>query len=162
MLTPEKELTIRQAAGTKVAALTGSVFLRRPVIDSKQDWVEALGVANVDDELEVRCCTIDLLQFTDSDEEGCDDDPVVTLTYIAHLFHQYKESRSDDSNSTDDFTSTLLSLRNDFLRGGRDVPGVAKAEYLPVTQSGFIILGIDPLTGSFGHYVDLQIKVEVR
>jgi hypothetical protein len=162
MLDSAKELTIREALGTKVAVITATAFVRRPVIDSKHDWAELLGKQNVDDELEVKCCTVDLLQFTDSDQEGCDDDPVVTLTYQVHLFHQYKEARSDDSNSTDDFAAAVLDLRNKFLEKNRDVAGVADAEYLPLTQSGFIILGTDPLTGSEGHFVDLIAKVEVR
>jgi hypothetical protein len=162
MLTPEKELTIREALGEKIALITGTAFIRRPMIDSKQDWAEILGKTNVDDELEVKICTVDLLGFTDSAEEGCDDDPVVILTYSVHLCNQYKESRSDDSNSTDDFASAVLALRNKFLEKDRSLAALAKVESLPLTQSGFIILGIDPLTGSFGHFVDLQIKVEVR
>lgn len=162
MLTASKELMIRQALGTRIAALTGSAFVRRPLIDSRQDWAELLGKQNVDGELEVKYCTIDLFQFDDSEQEGCDDDPVVTLHYQVRLFHQYKETRSDDSNSTDDFTAVVLDLRADFLNAKRGVAGVAGAEYLPLVQSGFIILGDDPLTGAFGHYVDLLAKVEVK
>lgn len=162
MLTAEKELTIREAAGTKIALLTGSTFVRRPVIDSKIDWVDLLGHANVDDEMELRVCTVDLLQFLDSEEEGCDDDPVTTLTYGVHVFHQFKESRSDDSTSTDDFNALLLNLRNSFLSNDRSLGDLPKVESLPLTQSGFILLGDDPLTGSFGHSVDLLLRVEVR
>lgn len=161
-LSSAKEKTIREALGTKAAALAGSAFVRRPVIDSKQDWVELLGKTNIDGELEVKVCTVDLLQFTDSDQEGCDDDPVATLVYQIHLFHQYKESRSDDSSSTDDFNAAVVDLRNAFLDKNRSLAGLSGVENLPLTQSGFIILGDDPLTGAFGHYVDLLAKVEVR
>jgi len=166
MLDAEKELTIREALGDKVAAQTGSVFVRRPLIDSRQDWAEQLGVENVDGELEIRFCTVDLLSFTDSETDGCFDDPLVTLTYGVHLFYQYKETRSDFSNSTDDFTAMLLSLRTSFLNANRGLaprgyPALENVEHLPLTQSGFIILGSDELTGAFGHYVDLQVQVQI-
>jgi hypothetical protein len=163
MLDPSKELTIRTALGTKIAAITGTVFVRRPMIDSNIDWVEKLGVQNVDQEVELRLCTVDLRDFVDQDE-GCDDDPVVNLSYNVHLFHEYKESRSDSSNSTDDFIAAVLSLRNAFLDENRSLgtPALAKVETLPLTQSGFIILGDDPLTGAFGHYIDLTATVEVK
>jgi hypothetical protein len=159
MLDSVKELTIREALGTKIGNLTGSVFVRRPVIDSKQDWAELLGVENVDGELELKVCTVDLMQFADSPTDGCDDDPVVTLTYQVHIFHEYKETRSDDSNSTDDFTALILSLRNTFLNSNRQL--AAGSEHLPLAQSSFILLGDDQLTGAFGHSVDLLAKVQV-
>jgi hypothetical protein len=164
MLTPEKELAIREAQGTKIALLTGSVFVRRPMIDSKQDWVDLLGKENVDGEYEVKYCTVDLLSFTDSEEEGCDDDPVVNLLYGVRIFHGYKEKRSDDSNSTDDFIALILNLRNAYLNADRSVgsPAIPKVESLPLIQSGFILLGEDPLSGAFGHYIDLQAPIEVR
>ncbi len=162
MLTPAKELTIREALGTKIALITSSAFVRRPMISSKQDWVELLGSENVDEEFELKVCTVDLLSFTDSEEEGCDDDPVVLLTYRIHYFRQYKELRSNDSNSTDDFNADILNLRNSFLDEDRSLGDLAKVESLPLTQSGFILLGDDPLTGAFGHFIDLQLQVEVR
>lgn len=163
-LTPEKELQIREALGEKTAALTGSVFVRRPMIDSKQDWVELLGKENVDEELEIQACFVDFLGFTDSDQEGCDDDPVVTIDFRIHLFHEYREERSDDSTSTDDFTAVVLNLRNAFLDANRSLgsPVLARVETLPLVQSGFIILGVDPLTGAFGHFVDFTASVELR
>ncbi len=161
MLDAAKELTIREALGQKVAGITGSVFVRRPVIDSKQDWVDLLGIENVDEEFELRYCTVDLLGFTDSPTDGCDDDPLVTLTYAVHLFHEFKEARSDDSNSTDDFTAAVLNLRSRFLETDRSLGSLERIEHLPLRQSGFIILEEDPVTGSFGHFVDLQCMVQV-
>ncbi|MBX3288457.1 MAG: hypothetical protein KF855_03835 [Acidobacteria bacterium] len=162
MLTSAKELEIRTFLGAKIAAVTASSFIRRPMIDSKQDWVALLGKTNIDGEYEMRYCTVDLLQFTDSDDEGCDDDPVVNLLYQVHLFHQYKEERSDDSNSTDNFIAVLLNLRNTFLNANRSIGVLDGAESLPLIQSGYILLGADALTGTFGHSVDLQLPVEIR
>jgi hypothetical protein len=161
MLDPAKELAIRTALGTKVAALTGSVFIRPELFDSEQDWVEKLGVQNVDGELELKYCTVNLLQFTDSPTDGCDDDPVVFLTYQIHIFDGFTEQRSDLSNSTDDFIAKILDLRNEFLESSRNVAGVDKADYTPLTQSSLILLGDDPLTGGFGHFTDLQQRVQV-
>jgi hypothetical protein len=161
MLDPAKELAIREALGTKIAAFTQTAFVRRPMIDSKQDWVDLLGQENVDEEYELKVCTVDLVSFVNSATDGCDDDPLITLTYSAHLFFEYKETRSDDSNSTDDFVALILNLNNDFLQGDRDVDGVEGAEYLPVSQSSSILLDEDPLTGAFGHFTDLLIKVQV-
>jgi hypothetical protein len=167
MLDPAKELIIREAIGDKISAITGYVFVRRPLIDSRADWAELLGVENADGKLEIKYCTVDLLGFADSPTDGCDDDPLTTLSYSVHLFNQYRESAvSDDSNSTDDFTATVLDLRNSFLNANRGVgprgyPPIENVERLPLVQSGFIILGEDPLTGAFGHYIDLIAKVEV-
>jgi hypothetical protein len=61
MLDPTKELAIRTALGNKIAAVTGSVFIRPELFDSKQDWVESLGVQVIDGETELRACTVDLL-----------------------------------------------------------------------------------------------------
>ena len=162
MLTSAKEKTIREALGAKIAALTGTAFVRRPMISSRQDWAELLGIVNASGELELRLTTVDLAGFTDSETEGCDDDPVVFLTYRVHLFHEYVEARPDSSNSTDDFAAVVIGLRNAFLQGSRDIPGVPRAEHLPLVQSGFIILGDDPVTGAYGHSVDLEARVEVR
>lgn len=162
-LTAAKEKSIREALGTKVALVTGSAFVRRPLIDSKQDWVTLLGVVNADDEYEIKYCTVDLAGFNDSDQEGCDDDPVVTITYQCHLFHEYKETRvADSSNSTDDFNAAFLTLRNTFLDDDRSLAALDRVESLPLAQTAFIILGTDTLTGAFGHYVDFTIAVELR
>jgi hypothetical protein len=160
MLDASKELAIREALGAKVAAVTGSAFVRRPVVDSKQDWA-GLGVQNIDGELELRVCTVDLQSFDDSPDYGCFDDPMVTLTYAVHVFFEFKEKRSDDSNSTDDFAAAVTSLRSSFLDADRTLASLAKVESLPLVQASFILLGDDPLTGGFGHSIDLLAKVEV-
>lgn len=160
MLDPAKELAIRTALGNRIFSVTAFVFIRRPYIDSRQDWA-SYAYANTDGELEMKVCTVDLLRFDDSTEYGCDDDPQVTLTYGVHLFMQYNEGRTDGSNSTDDFISKLLYLRYTHLTGDRAVAGVTGAEYLPLVQANSILLGDDPLTGAYGHSVDLIAKVVI-
>jgi hypothetical protein len=162
MLDPAKELTIRQALGTKIGNITGSAFIRRPIIDSKQDESELLGVLNVDNEEEMHVCTVDFANFVNSATDGCDDDPMVTVTYKIHLFREYKESRSDLSNSTDDFIALVLNLNNAFLNADRSLASLPKVETLPLAQLSDIVLGDDPLTGGTGHFVDFLARVQVN
>lgn len=158
-LTPEKEKQILEALKAKFELYAANVITDEPLFDSKQDVVDAITIENVDQETEVVYCKLSLSGFEDSATDGCDDEPVVFLTYTAHLFRQYKEKRSDDSTSENDLKALILNLRNKFLERGREL--LADCEHAPLRQTTFIILGDDPLTGAFGHYVDLTCRVEI-
>ncbi len=160
-LTPEKEIQILDALKAKFEAVAGAenVLIENPLIDSKQDAVDKLTVQNVDGQTEVKFIYISFLGFQDSATDGCDDNPVVYLTYNAHVVWGFNEKRSDDSFSEKDFKALVLNLRNKFLNKNRTI--LADCETSPLVQSAFIILGDDPLTGAFGHIVDLTVKVEV-
>lgn len=161
MLTPEKEQQIIAALKTKFESVAGAsnVLIENPVFDSKQDAVEKLTVENVDGETEVKFIYISFLGFEDSTLDGCDDNPTVYLTYNAHVVWGYKEKRSDNSFSEKDFKALILELRNKFLNKNRTLS--SNCETTPLKQSNFIILGDDPLTGAYGHFVDLTCKVEI-
>lgn len=163
-LTPEKETEILAALKTKFEAVSGvdNVLIENPLIDSKQDAVEKLTVQNVDDESEVKYLYLSFAGFEDSLTDGCDDNPVVYLNYNAHLFWQYKEKRSNNTSSENDFKKLVISLRNKFLETENNARSLAaNSEHLPLKQNDFIILDDDPLTGSYGFFVDLICKVEI-
>jgi hypothetical protein len=160
-LTPEKELQILDALKTKTESVEGAenVLVENPLFDSKQDVLEKVCVENVDGETEVSYIYWSLLGYEDSTTDGCDDNPVVYLIYNAHVFRGYKEKRSDNSFSEKDFKALILNLRNKFLQKNRTI--LANCETTPLKPNNFIVLGDDPLTGAYGHYYDLTLKVEV-
>lgn len=163
-LTPEKEAEILEALRVKVAACDGAanVVADEPLLDSKDDVLDAICVQNVDDETEVTFIKIDFLKFEDSKTDGCEDNPVVYAVYNLHLFQQFKEKRSDDSTSTGDIKRLVLNLRNLFLATKNNARRLAAySEHLPLAQSNSIILGNDELTGFYGHFTDLLCKVEI-
>ncbi len=163
-LTPEKEVEILEALRVKVASAEGAsnVVADEPLLDSKDDVLETICVQNVDDETEVKFIKIDFVKFEDSKTDGCEDSPVVYATYNFHLFQQYKEKRSDNSTSTADFKRLVLNLRNLFLITENNARRLAaNCEHLPLKQTNQITLGNDELTGFYGHFTDLECKVEI-
>ena len=160
-LTPEIELSILDALKAKFESVPGAsnCLIENPLIDSKQDAVDKLTVQNSDDQTEVKFIYISFLGFEDSATDGCDDSPAVTLNYNAHVVWGFKERRSDGSFSEKDFKALVLNLRNKFLNKNRTI--LTNCETTPLRQQNFIILGDDPLTGAYGHIVDLTVKVEI-
>lgn len=163
-LTIEKEALVLAALKSKLESVAGAenVVADEPLLDSKQDFLDTICVQNVDDETEVKYIKIDFLGFEDSSTDGCDDNPVVFVSYNCHVFQQYKEIRGDDSASSRDIKRLVIGLRNRFLETANNARRLAAdCEHQPLRQNNFIILGDDPLTGAYGHYADLICKVEI-
>lgn len=164
-LTAEKELLILEALRAKIATVPEAVnvIADEPLLDSKQDVLDTICVQNSDDETEVKYLKIDCLGFQDSDgDDGCEDMPLVYLTYNLHLFQQFNSKRGDATTSTEDIKKLLFGLRNKFLETKNNARQLAPGcESLPLAQNNFIILGSDELTGYYGHFVDLKLRVEI-
>lgn len=156
-LTAEKEQQILDALAAKFALIAENVITDDSTFDSEQDVIDAITKKNVDDELEVRYCKIDFLNFKDSETDGCDDMPVVFLTYNAHLFFGYKEKRSDASTAQRDAKTCFINLRNKFLEFNRTI--MEGVEHEPLKQRTDFILGNDELTGNYGYSIDLTVRV---
>lgn len=101
--------------------------------------------------------------FEDSTgDDGCEDMPLVYATYNLHLFQQFNSKRADDSTSTKDMKALVLNLRNRFLETENNARKLTEnSESLPLSQNNFILLDNDPLTGYYGHFVDLKLRVEI-
>lgn len=163
-LTPEKEAEILAAIKAKIESVPGAinVVADEPLLDSKQDVLKTICFKNIDNKTEVRYLKIDFSGFTDSAEEGCEDEPVVFISYKLHLFHQFVEKRTDASSSAKDIKTLVLNLRNKFLETDDNARSLATdCESTPLVQNKFIILGNDELTGYYGHFTDLTLKVEI-
>jgi hypothetical protein len=160
MLTPEKQEQILGALKAKFALEAHNVITDEPLFDSDNDVVDLICRVNADDEQEVVYCRLSLTRFLDSATDGCEDDPVVTLTYSAHLFWEFREKRSDDSSPEKDLIDLILRLRNRFLLPDRDIGETA--EHTPLRGVSNIILGTDPLTGVHGFYKDVAVDVVVE
>lgn len=163
-LTTVIESQILAALRAKVAAVAGAqnVVADEPLFDSKSDVLKTICVRAIDNKTEVKYIKIDFLQFEDSTTDGCDDMPVVFVSYNCHLFQQYREKRNDNSTSTQDIKQLVINLRNRFLETENNARKLtANSEHQPLKQQNFIILDNDPLTGAYGHFTDLICKVEI-
>ena len=160
MLTPEKQTEILTALKAKFALEAANVIADEPLFDSDNDVVELICRASVDEEQEVVYCRLSFVGFLDSATDGCDDDPVVTVRYFAHLFWEFREKRSDGSSPEKDLVDLILRLRNRFLLPNRDIRD--DAEHTPLRGVSDIILGADPLTGVHGFSKDLAVDVVVE
>ena len=159
-LSPVIETGLRAALAAKISTVAQNLIVDEPVIDSKHDEIDLLTRENVDGELETVFGKLDFLKFEDSSSDGCDDEPLVTLFYKLHLFQQFKEKRSDNSTSANDFVALVLNLRNKFLESNRRLVS-SNIEHLPLRQLIAITLGEDPLMGAEGHFADFEIKVQI-
>lgn len=165
-LTSEKEAAILEALKLKVESVPGviNVITNEPLLDSKQDILRKFCVkhAGNKNKTEVVYLKVDFLGFEDSLTDGCEDNPVVFLSYNLHVFQGYQEIRTDGSTSAGDIKQLVINLRNEFLRTQNNARRLAAgSESTPLRQNNFIILDNDPLTGAYGHYVDLIARVEI-
>lgn len=142
---------------TGIGPLAGKVFNRRRSISSRKDFFAKLG-NDVDDKTEIRYIEIELLNIEDSETEGFDDCPVAVLTYNLHLFHEFADLRSDNSNSDKDFTELLLLLRTFFLGEQEFTITGWEIQTQPLIFSEFTQFGNDTFTDVRGHWKDLTLK----
>lgn len=160
-LTPEKEILIRQAIKSRIESLADlAVFEERKLISSKQDFV-AKTTRIVAGKKAVRFCQIDFLSFTDSDSDGCEDDPVVVVSYRLHAFYQFN-SDSGATNSLNNFIKLVLDVRNSFLSAPTIFFGDPNTQLKPLEQASDILTGLDPFIDLDGHFVDLTAQVELQ
>lgn len=157
-LTGAQEAQIRTDLKTYFDTLgvCGHVFTRRRLITSRADFARALGVRSIDKETEIQFLEIEFLKFTDSTTEGFDDCPAVEITYGLHVFKEFKDLRSDGSNSDLDFVGCILAMRNGILNNRAFGSAVAN----PIEQLEFAQFGNDNLTDCKGYSVDLILKVD--
>ena len=163
-LTPAVELAHRMRLKQHIESVpnTGGVFTRITFFSSKEDFVAQIGrqVAEGDD-LEVQFCQVSWLGFEDSASDPCPEDPTVTLNYRLHFFHEFKQERSDGSNSFDTFAQMIINLRNLFLQNQDFDNG--NTERKPLKQPEFIITNGESefFRGAYGHFVNLTTKIEI-
>lgn len=141
-------------------ALAGNVFPRRRSFNSRADFFKGLGT-EVNNETEIRFVEMELVNIEDSPDEGPDDCPVATLTYNLHIFHQFADDRSDDTNSDTDFTDLLFRLRTFFLDEREFlVNGAWTVQMQPLVPAELTQFGNDTFTDCVGHFKDATLKVE--
>ncbi len=166
--TSQNEALILEALRAKIASVPGArnVIADEPLLDSKQDVLKKFCVQTAGGKTEVQYIKIDYLGWRDDAEMGCEDNPVVFLKYKIHSFRQYREIRPDNSTSSADIKALDIALHNRF----RETKGVTKnnarnltafSEHAPLVLIKDIILGVDELTGAFGHIADYSIEVEI-
>jgi hypothetical protein len=159
----EQEFRAAFVAYLSAITLTGNVFDRRRLFNSRQDFFERTGVENADDELKIRYTEIECLSPSDHDAAGFDDNPAAVLRYNLHLFHEFEDLRSDNGNSDRDFTDLLLQLRNKILQTPKLTLATSgwKVEIEPLTPpegTPFTQFGTDSLVGVNGHFTDYTVQ----
>jgi hypothetical protein len=162
-LTPAIELSHREALKTEIETIanTGKVYIRPRLFTSKQDFVSELGKSVVNgDDLEVQFCQITCQGWQDLNGQLCADDPPVQIIYRLHFYQDFVQQRSDGSCSHDTFVAMLLNLRNRFLL---TMDRSSNTERKPLTLEQNIITGVENeyFPGAYGHYINLQTRIEV-
>jgi len=161
-LTPAKELAIREAIRSEIETLGVPTFSRRRLISSKQDFYAKLGTLAIGNKTEVRFVQMDLINFTDLVGEGIDDCPPVRLAYRLHVFFQFADLRSDDSNSTDDFIKFCLDLRHLINELDEVDDGDGRKHSIgKLTQTSDILTDNDSIADVTGHYAEFLVEVDV-
>lgn len=141
-----------------IAAL-GHVNTRRRLIANRKDYFDKLAIDGTD-ESEICFTEIEFLRFQDSPDEGGDDCPVAILSFGLHIFRQFVDLRSDNSNSADDFLNAILSIRKHFLEGNREYSAGSFIGVIdPVEMPDFAQFGNDTLTDAVGQIGDLNLTV---
>ena len=179
MLTPEREITVREALADKIAtAVSDFAVSPAPLLFTGQEsfwgWYDATKNTRQLIELtEIKLITLSLLDFTDDSLEGCEGNPAVDLIYEINIFSQYDLTRVDESDDFDKkllqshnaFVAAVLNLRNEFL-GARNLAGLTDftvrqtnsltmPEFIQGTEESRYVPGV------FGHQVDLHEKVRL-
>lgn len=156
------EQSVRAVLAADLATLPilGNIFSRRRLITSRADFMDKLGIKR-GGKTEIKFCEIDLLQITDSEDEGFDDCPLAILTYNLHIFHEFVDLRADGSNSDTDFTNALIQLRAYGLNKRSFTIGLTRGivETEAMLQAEFAQFGNDTFTDCVGHSVDIEWKV---
>ena len=135
------------------------IYTKRVFTTSEQDLVKKIGV-KVGSKTEFKYLQIELIGVDDI--EGEDNCPGVALTYRFHLFVGFIDSRPSGStfdNSTDEFNTLLLNLRNEFSLNDKVFdPDDESTSNNALERQDFIVVDDDPLTGVTGHFID-QITI---
>ncbi len=154
----EQEFRAALVADLVAQSAGRNVFNRRRSLNSRADFFLKLGV-EVNTETEIRYIDVELINIEDDETEGPDDCPVANLTYNLHLFDQFADERSDDTNSDFDFTALLLGLRSRFLGTREYLITNWEVEVLPITPTGgeFTQFGNDTFTDCLGHFKNLTL-----
>jgi hypothetical protein len=155
-ITDEQEFRAAFLADLETFVLAGNVFPRRRSVNSRADFFKKLGKV-VSEKTEIRFVEIDLLNIEDNETEGFDDCPVANLTYGLHLFHEFADIRSDDTNSDTDFTELLLLLRSFFLSKRDYVLTNFDVQTDPIKPADFTQFGNDTFTDTIGHFKNLTL-----
>jgi hypothetical protein len=157
----EVEALVRQAVAEKVGDVdgVGNVFSKPFYVSGKQQYVEKLGIDNVDGDVEVRYLFIDWGGWQDTDK-GCDENPVYFLLYQLRIGQEFIHERTGGGSSSEDFAAQCMALRDAF-RVGRDFGYPQRLYSDLLIMSEEVALHDDPHTGMFGHTVEFLLKVEV-
>jgi hypothetical protein len=139
--------------------ILGNILDRRRAIANRQDYFAKLAIEQADQN-EIVFCELEFLHFEDSPDEGDDDCPVLIVTYGVHVFRQFVDLRSDDSNSSQDFKNAIFSIRKFFLESNREYSaGDFLAIVDPLLMPDFAQFGNDTFTDAVGHVGDLNLTV---
>lgn len=164
-LTGEDEAALRAeivAEIEAIGALAGNVFNRRRQFNSKTDFIarttKLVGESGKEKK-EVRFVEVELINIEDSPDEGFADCPAVILTYNLHIFHEFADERSDETNSDFDFNTCLLKLRARFLSKFEWIENRGRAESDGLTFPELTQFGNDGFTDIRGYSKDVELRI---
>lgn len=122
MITPEQELTVREALATKIAtAVSGSGFevMPSPVLfGGLEDYWAVVSPKTTQKAIEtapVKLITMTFLGFADDPVEQGACGPLVRFQYGLNIFRQYSYLRADQTAMPDAFDKKMLVSHTEFV-----------------------------------------------
>ena len=163
MLDQAKETVIRDfiVAKAQTALSTEKVFRTRKLFASSQDFAARTTQSYIP-AFKAHYLMISLASLRDDPRKGCDDDPVVFITYALQLYRDSQEEKDAKPNSHDMLVRDTLLLRNSFLKD-RDIVG-DQIVHQALVQVGEMVK-VQPcehIVGTLGDWLNFRLTVEVN
>lgn len=170
IIDPADEKRIREALKIKaqkpgVLGADFPVFSSQLFISSESDLVEKIGVlTGTDEATQTRIYKYLLITLAGIDDAEVEDNcPGLSLTYNFRLFVGFYPDAPPGSiyeNSTEEFNSSLILLRNEFSLNETVAGSLENTTNDALARENFILLDVDPFTGIEGHFQDNTTRVE--
>lgn len=165
-LTTARENTIRAyLAAQSLIALpdyANHIFPTPVYFASAQDFAAMVQETFVQKTYKVFYLMINFGRFEDSRTRGCDDDPVLTVSYKFQLFRETQEARNSNPNSHDQLVTDMVNLRNRFLATQDITPN--QIVHSPLVQVGDMITiqDCEYVVGILGDWMNFRVNVEIN
>ncbi len=100
--------------------------------------------------------------FRDDTTKGCDDDPLVKITFIAQLYRSIQQAKTGEDNSHDLLVTDLITLRNAFLLDRVIEPENIEHEALVQVGDFIRFQKCEHIVSEIGNWVNFRVTVEVN
>lgn len=103
--------------------------------------------------------------FRDDPTKGCDDDPLVYITFTGQLYRSIQQTKTGQDNSHDLLVKDLINLRNAFL----DDRVIATSGAISIEHQALVQVGdfvrfqkCEHIVNEVGNWVNFRVTTEVN